>query len=625
MSNKLARLLLGLEYAWSMRTTQYAAVPLAVCLACAHPGRAVQAIPAQPPRVIIVVWDGFRPDAMSADETPTLSLLSQEGVMFADHHSTYPTFTMMNAASLATGCPASAHGFFGNDIFQPGLDGAKTDGTPLHFDREIVFTEDYGTLKSLDRNLGGRLLLVPTLFQAAHARGLRTATVGKSGPAYLQDLQEVGPVIDETHVGPTTLLDKMVADRFAKWPLSSIPRTTDDNTPGDKKTGSQFASASLEATRTRTTMRAYLKYILPLAPDLSVVWMRDPDSTEHAFGPGSPAVHDAIVHQDALLAELLHSLDVRGERATTDIIVMSDHGHSTVSAPPSSPSNCDHPFGPGEVRLAQLLTGAGFKAYDGAPCIYSPTLSPYPLRHDTSGCNDEFNSPSFVLVTPLDASSVVVAPNGGSDYVYVPSHDPALVRRVVAFLGTRREIAAIFAEPLGGSLPPGALPLAAVSAEDSAGRHPDIIVAYSTDQTSSVLSARGLEYASMFPPALRGMHGSLGHSDLHALLVAAGPHFKKRVIDHLPSSNTDIAPTVAALLGIPLPTACGRVLEEALSGTGVDESAFSVDVSLTWPAGPVGMSSDPSGSSHLGLRRKVLRRGATSTTYVDGLEARQSQ
>src|SRR2546423_7115935 len=73
-----------------------AALLLATCATASH--RAGEG----PPRnVIVIVWDGLRPDFVGPD-TPNLVGLRDSGVDFTDHHSTYPTFTMMNAASLAT-------------------------------------------------------------------------------------------------------------------------------------------------------------------------------------------------------------------------------------------------------------------------------------------------------------------------------------------------------------------------------------------------------------------------------------------------------------------------------------------------------------------------------------------
>jgi len=58
---------------------------------------------AQAHRVIVFVWDGMRPDAISEDDTPHLAALAKQGTFFADNHATYPTFTMINASSFATG------------------------------------------------------------------------------------------------------------------------------------------------------------------------------------------------------------------------------------------------------------------------------------------------------------------------------------------------------------------------------------------------------------------------------------------------------------------------------------------------------------------------------------------
>src|ERR1043166_10241768 len=53
-------------------------------------------------RVIIFVWDGLRADDLTPEITPNYFALARSGVVFADHHAVYPTFTMMNSASIAT-------------------------------------------------------------------------------------------------------------------------------------------------------------------------------------------------------------------------------------------------------------------------------------------------------------------------------------------------------------------------------------------------------------------------------------------------------------------------------------------------------------------------------------------
>src|SRR5262252_4556702 len=53
--------------------------------------------------VIVFVWDGLRADDLTPEITPNYFALARTGVVFADHHAVYPTFTMMNSASIATG------------------------------------------------------------------------------------------------------------------------------------------------------------------------------------------------------------------------------------------------------------------------------------------------------------------------------------------------------------------------------------------------------------------------------------------------------------------------------------------------------------------------------------------
>jgi predicted AlkP superfamily pyrophosphatase or phosphodiesterase len=74
-------------------------------------------------RVIIFVWDGLRADDLTPNITPNYFALARSGVVFADHHAVYPTFTMMNSASIATGTYSGVHGFYGNVVYAPSANG----------------------------------------------------------------------------------------------------------------------------------------------------------------------------------------------------------------------------------------------------------------------------------------------------------------------------------------------------------------------------------------------------------------------------------------------------------------------------------------------------------------------
>ena len=361
---------------------------------------------------------------------------------------------------------------------------------------------------------------------------------------------------------------------------------TSDPTEG---TASIFSSANLYMLNT------YLNYILPNKdPDVSVIWFRDPDSTEHLYGPGSAAYRDSLARMDAMLGRILARLKALGIYDNTDIMVVSDHGHSSVAGDVSLFSLRDirngkmvtrgtNPVGgysvSGDVRLAQLLTDNGIAAnvYDGSRCIKDPVMSGilpdgaqvYPTLTDTDGavCGKgrgyRYNSRSFVVPSQPPMDAVVIAANGGSDYLYVVNKNVNMVKDIVSFLQSREEFGAIFVDDDYGAVP-GTFKMSTVNLE-MAGRSPAIIVSYNYNENAIVQGMKGTEYESM--QGNRGMHGSFSPVDVHNTMIASGPDFKSGFHDHVPSGNIDVAPTIACLLSLNLPDTDGRVLYEAIKNS----------------------------------------------------------
>lgn len=608
------------------------------------------------PRVIICVWDGLRPDSISQEITPNLARLrDREGVNFSDHHSVYPTFTMMNAAALATGAYPAHHGFYGNTEYQPGPVGQNADGKAIDFSQP-VFTEDHGVLQALDRFYRGRgkrgVFAVQTLFEAAHAAGLRTAAIGKIGPVFLQDLRPddtLSVLLDENVALPFGFAQQLQAANFAlpanaaRYPYSAGQVLTLDPSNGrptasiaerqirlaDGATPDPRASAgSAHNAANGYLMRVFLEFVLPkFEPELSIIWLRNPDSTEHQFGPGSPNYQDSLRDQDQLLGNLQSKLVELGLRDTSDLIVVSDHGHSTVAGDPTvfplralkGQADGQGVVGAldaqgyavsGDVRSADLLTRAGFKhVYDGGSCLFDPVLSGirrdgslvYPTRIDRNGsCSASpartptgkiqaptlhYSMPAFRVPAQAPSDSIVIAANGGSEYFYVLDHAPATVAALTRALSEHRVYGAIFVHSRYGAIA-GTLPLTAINAEgqQSSPPTPDLIVSFDWDDaavTGGNAAVPGTEYASA--QRYRGMHGSFSPRDVHNVLIARGPHFKAGFEDRLPSSNVDVAPTVAAVLAVPFEAADGRVLTEALAGDASDHHLEQ----LTHRSGPI--------------------------------------
>src|SRR5215831_2785648 len=99
-------------------------------------------------QIIIFVWDGLRADDLTLDIAPNYFALARSGVVFTDHHAVYPTFTMMNSASIATGAYPGVHGFYGNVVYAPSAKGKNAKGTAIDFSAP-AFIEDFGVVEAV--------------------------------------------------------------------------------------------------------------------------------------------------------------------------------------------------------------------------------------------------------------------------------------------------------------------------------------------------------------------------------------------------------------------------------------------------------------------------------------------
>jgi len=166
--------------------------------------------------------------------------------------------------------------------------------------------------------------------------------------------------------------------------------------------------------------------------------------------------------------------------------------------------------------------------------------------------------------------SVVVAANGGSNLVYVPSKDAALTGKVIEALLAQDYVSGLFVDSDIGTFS-GTLPLSAINMQGKA-RTPRPAIAinfrsYATDCGRPVMCA--VSVADTVLQQGQGMHGSFSRADTMNFMAAMGPSFKTGFVDEAPVSNADIGKTIAQVLGLKIPfkgSLQGRVLEEALPG-----------------------------------------------------------
>jgi hypothetical protein len=167
---------------------------------------------------------------------------------------------------------------------------------------------------------------------------------------------------------------------------------------------------------------------------------------------------------------------------------------------------------------------------------------------------------------------IIVAANGGSDLLYIPSKDPQIVHQTIAILTQLDYVGGIFVDdsfcPAAGDCP-GALPMNAIGLVGSSHvPRPSIVVTYKVFykvpgdlQSAAQISDTTLQEG-------QGMHGGFGRDQTFNNMAAIGPDFKSGFVDETPMGNIDIVPTLAKILGIDMPSVGslkGRVLEEALA------------------------------------------------------------
>jgi arylsulfatase A-like enzyme len=437
--------------------------------------------------VVVVVWDGMRPDFVTEQNTPALWQLAHTGVWFENHHPVYVSATEVNASAIATGFYPAHDGVVGNKEFRPEIDSSQ----PIHI-------EDLASVRKGDALSQGHYLRVPTIAELLHKKGLNTAIAGAKPVALLHDRQERpanSPNINlfAGQTLPPNVLENLVG-QYGKFPATSSTRVIRNDWTTAALTGSLWKNG---------------------VPAFSLLWLNEPDASQHQTGPGSPKSLGAIRNADDNLARVLKALDDKGVRNQTDVLVVSDHGFSTILS---------------VVDLADSLSNAGFHA------------------------SREFK-------TPPASGDIMVAGNGGSSLIYVTGHDKKIIGRVVQFLQEWNYTGVIFTK----QAMPGTFSLSQVRADSPDA--PDILVSLRWNSDPNDVGTPGMLVTDLCPflPG-QGMHGSLSAFDMHNTFAAIGPDFRSGIVDHLPTGNVDIAPTVLWILGVRPPKSMdGRVVFEAMT------------------------------------------------------------
>jgi arylsulfatase A-like enzyme len=538
-----------------------------------------------PHNIILFVPDGLRGRIVTPQTAPAMAELRDKGVNFKNSHSLFPTFTTANASAMATGHFLGDTGDFSNTIYTGYAVGAA-DGTVT------PFLEADPVLRDVDEHFGGDYLNEETVLKMARAKGYSTAAIGKLGPTLIFDhTDKIGTdglhsiVIDDStgSKNGVPLSDEMKA-ALAKANLAlATPSRGENGKAGDSKTAGTVVP--------NTAQQAYFadvaaKIVLPMfkarnKPFVLVFWSRDPDGSQHNNGdslntvtPGinGPTSLAGIKNADDNLAQLRKALDDLDLAATTNIIISSDHGFSTISKESKTSPSVKNTY----PDTPKDFLPMGFLAIDLAKTLDLPLFDP----NDKNAAVAENAYPKAgngLLGKDPAKPDLVVATNGGSDLIYLPNKDKKLAERTVKALLDQDYVSGIFVDDKLGRFP-GTVEMSQLGLKGKAVTpNPSIVVNFRSytsgcDEPTNC----SVEIADTVLRQGQGMHGSFGRGDTLNFTAAIGPDFKAGYIDPLPVSNADVGKTIAQLMNLRANSNGGlegRVMSEALPGGIIPKAA----------------------------------------------------
>jgi predicted AlkP superfamily pyrophosphatase or phosphodiesterase len=222
----------------------------------------------RPQTLIVVGLDGFRPDYLDAARVPTLRRLAGRGVRGDGLIPPFPSKTFPSFLTIATGLRPVRHGIVNNTMYDPAVPGRFT-------------------LSDHAGRSDPRWWLGEPIWNTAERQGVRAAGMFWPG----DDVEILGRRPSDWRIYADDFPNEPRVDLVLEW-LSRPERER---------------------------------------PRLVMLYFSLVDTASHNHGPHSPEALAAAAGADALLARLVRGLATRGLEATTNLVVVSDHGMAETS------------------------------------------------------------------------------------------------------------------------------------------------------------------------------------------------------------------------------------------------------------------------------------------------------
>lgn len=418
-------------------------------------------------RVLIIGADGLRPDLVDPRRMPTYHALLAQGSLFTAFHSAFPTHTRVNMTTLTTGTKPGRHGVINNTMYVAGA------AAPID-------TADPRQLLEFEKLSGESVVLTPTLGDRLRKQGERLAVAACSTPGASLLWNPKNP--------------QRVLNASTDYGDADLAAVRDKLGPVGPDVGRTKYNACRWATR------ALIDVLLD-QPENRVItlWLTEPDASQHFYGLGSPEALEALTVVDECVGMVVDALARKGLADEFDLLLVSDHGHSSVR---HSGSLAEHLI---EARDA------------------------------------------------LDLGDLIAV----ADFIYSPNgdHDPSALPRLADWLLERPWCGLLFTSVPAMYGHRGVLPLELATGPLSHGRAPLLAVSPTWSHAVNAFGVPGsVDTLTSYSP-LKSTHGTASPYDMRAFCLGVGPRFERGARIDVPCGTVDIAPTVWDLIGNDAPSA----------------------------------------------------------------------
>lgn len=220
-------------------------------------------------KLLLISFDGFRYDYLSKVETPNFDSLAAEGVKAEGLIPVFPTKTFPNHYTITTGLYPENSGLIGNTMYDPKW-------------------EEWYRIRDRKAVQNGKWYSGEPIWNTLEKQGLRTGTLFWVGSE--ADIQEMRPTFWKPFDG--SMPEKARIDTVVKWL----------NYPGGR------------------------------AVDFATLYFELVDTQGHRHGTDSDSLKNAIRKADRLIGYLKNRMQDAGLWDKTNILIVSDHGMTDLSA-----------------------------------------------------------------------------------------------------------------------------------------------------------------------------------------------------------------------------------------------------------------------------------------------------